>query len=353
MPFLPPQCSKSGRDISRPGVHSFTSLNHFSNPMENSLSDSGESLTRNPDLGILTRRGFIAASAATLASCKAASSVSPPSQTAAVKPPSNKDYRTPSVQGPVPRNNAGNHSSNFSKDAGVTFSRVQVSGNFIAITFDDGPHPQNTPRLLDMLAKRNIKATFYVIGRSVDLHPGVLRRTVAEGHEIGNHSHTHRLLSKLGNDEVRQEMKRCQDAVGRAAGVRPRTMRPPYGGLLQSQRELVHEEFGYPTILWPVDPLDWKRPWPFRGCLPHSLRDDCGRNRPRARSPFTDCRRHAGHPRRAAETWLQVRDCLPVDRDENGCLRTGLRDRRPVSFTKLPAAFREPGPLRRAILRHP
>jgi peptidoglycan/xylan/chitin deacetylase (PgdA/CDA1 family) len=57
-------------------------------------------------------------------------------------------------------------------------------------------------------------------------------------------------------------MQRCQDAIVAAAGVRPRTMRPPYGGLLQRQRELVHQEFGYPTILWSVDPLDWKRPGP-------------------------------------------------------------------------------------------
>jgi peptidoglycan/xylan/chitin deacetylase (PgdA/CDA1 family) len=101
-----------------------------------------------------------------------------------------------------------------------------------------------------------------VIGRSVNLHPGVLRRTVAEGHEIGNHSQTHRLLSKLGDAEVRKEMQQCQDAIVRAAGVRPRTMRPPYGGLLQRQRQLIHDEFGYPTILWSVDPLDWKRPGP-------------------------------------------------------------------------------------------
>ncbi|MEP2774960.1 MAG: polysaccharide deacetylase family protein [Luteolibacter sp.] len=230
--------------------------------MDHSLEQIGSSLANTPSLGKITRRGFIAASAATMASCKAASSTPSAGPTAAVKTPSNKEYRTPSVNGPVQRNNAGNPSSNFSKNAGVTFSRVPVSGNYIAITFDDGPHPQNTPRLLDMLAQRNIKATFYVIGRSVDLHPGVLRRTVAEGHEIGNHSHTHRLLSKLGDSEVRQEMQRCQDAIGRAAGVRPRTMRPPYGGLLQRQRELIHDEFGYPTILWSVDPLDWKRPGP-------------------------------------------------------------------------------------------
>lgn len=228
--------------------------------MDNSLQNIGKSLISNPELGKLSRRGFIAATSATLASCKAATTTLPTSPTAQVKTTSNQNYRTPSVGGPVPRNDVGNFPSNFSKDAGVTFSRVLVSGNYIAMTYDDGPHPQNTPRLLDMLAKRNIKATFYVIGRSVDLHPGVLRRTVAEGHEIGNHSQTHRLLTKLGDSELRQEMKRCEDAIARAAGVRPRTMRPPYGGLLQRQREIVHNEFGYPTILWSVDPLDWKRP---------------------------------------------------------------------------------------------
>lgn len=230
--------------------------------MDHPLHNIGTSLIQNPELGILTRRGFMAATAVTLASCKAASSSLPSPANAPVKTTANTDYKTPSVKGSVPRNNVGNHSSNFSKSAGITFSRVHVSGNYIAITFDDGPHPQNTPRLLDILAKRNVKATFYVIGRSVDLHPGVLRRTVAEGHEIGNHSHTHRLLSKLSDTEVRQEMQRCQDAIGRAAGVRPRTMRPPYGGFLQRQREMVHDEFGYPTILWSVDPLDWKRPGP-------------------------------------------------------------------------------------------
>jgi peptidoglycan/xylan/chitin deacetylase (PgdA/CDA1 family) len=185
-----------------------------------------------------------------------------PQGAAPVKTTANAGYRTPSLQGPVPRNPDMALGSDFSKGAGVTFTRVMVSGNYIAITFDDGPHPQNTPRLLDMLRARNIKATFYVIGRSVELYPQIVRRTVAEGHEIGNHTHTHRLLSKLSDSEVRSELSRCQDAIARAAGVRPRTMRPPYGGLLQRQRELVHAEFGYPTILWSVDPLDWKRPGP-------------------------------------------------------------------------------------------
>lgn len=224
--------------------------------MENHIRNICPSLSRNANLGKFSRRGFIAATTAALASCKTAAPIASEN----IKNQPNTNYPTPSVQGSALRNNVANHSSDFSMNAGVTFSRVLVSGNFIAMTFDDGPHPRNTPRLLDMLASRNIKATFYVIGRSVDLHPGILRRTVAEGHEIGNHSQTHRLLSKLSDSEVRLEMRRCLDSVGRAAGVRMRTMRPPYGGLLQSQRELVHREFGYPTILWSVDPLDWKRP---------------------------------------------------------------------------------------------
>ena len=209
-------------------------------------------------VGRFSRRGFMLL-AASLSSCSAAN---PLAGNAPVKTPSNSNYRTPALQGPIPRNPDMRHSSDFSRNSGITFSRVLVSGNYVAITFDDGPHPQNTPRLLDILRARNVKATFYVIGRSVDLYPQVVRRTVAEGHEMGNHSHTHRLLSKLSDSELRMEMARCRDAVGRAAGVRMRTMRPPYGGLLQRQRELVHAEFGYPTILWAVDPLDWKRPGP-------------------------------------------------------------------------------------------
>jgi peptidoglycan/xylan/chitin deacetylase (PgdA/CDA1 family) len=235
----------------------------MSHPLPNSGFPTPDSAmpaesTQTDAAGRLSRRGFMLL-AASLSSCAAAN---PLSRNAPVRTPSNSNYRTPAIQGPIPRNPDMSLSSDFSRGSGISFSRVLVSGNYVAMTFDDGPHPQNTPRLLDILRARNVKATFYVIGRSVDLYPQVVRRTVAEGHEIGNHSHTHRLLSKLSDSELRMEMERCRDAVGRAAGVRMRTMRPPYGGLLQRQRELVHAEFGYPTILWNVDPLDWKRPGP-------------------------------------------------------------------------------------------
>jgi peptidoglycan/xylan/chitin deacetylase (PgdA/CDA1 family) len=178
----------------------------------------------------------------------------------AVKTVSNSGYRTPTLGGPVLRNPDMRMGAGFSAAAGVTQSRGPSDRPFVAMTFDDGPHPQNTPRLLDMLRARNIKATFYVIGRSVENYPQIVRRIVAEGHEIGNHTYTHRNLTKLSDSEVLRELTRTKDAIVAASGVQPRTMRPPYGALLQRQRSMIHSDFGYPTILWSVDPRDWQRP---------------------------------------------------------------------------------------------
>jgi peptidoglycan/xylan/chitin deacetylase (PgdA/CDA1 family) len=244
----------------------------MSNPIESLgykiLTASSQAASSDEGLPKLSRRGFMVLSAALGSSCSMASSAKPDATAAAapVDPASapartapNTAYRTPRPRGPVPRNPDMNLPAGGAS-SGVTFSRVAVSQPYIAITFDDGPHPKNTPRLLDMLRERNIKATYYVIGRNVDLYPNVLRRTVSEGHEIGNHTYTHPILSKLSDSAVRDELTKCRDAVARAAGVQPRTMRPPYGALLQRQREWVRAELNYPTIMWSVDPLDWKRP---------------------------------------------------------------------------------------------
>jgi peptidoglycan/xylan/chitin deacetylase (PgdA/CDA1 family) len=163
-------------------------------------------------------------------------------------------------QGGMMRNPDAEMSGEFSRSRGVSFSRVAAPGPYVALTFDDGPHASNTPRLLNILRSRNVKATFYVIGKNVDLYPDIVRRTVAEGHELGNHSYTHPILSRLGQSALFSEIRKTDDAIMRAAGVRPRTLRPPYGALTQSQRELVLSTFGYPTIMWSVDPLDWKKP---------------------------------------------------------------------------------------------
>jgi peptidoglycan/xylan/chitin deacetylase (PgdA/CDA1 family) len=158
------------------------------------------------------------------------------------------------------RNPDADMSSNFARSGRVTYTSVSAPGPYVALTFDDGPHSVNTPRLLNILRSRNVKATFYVIGKNVDLYPGIVRRTVDEGHEIGNHSYTHPVLSRLSQQALHSELRKTDDAIMRAAGVRPRTMRPPYGALTQAQREWVMSTFGYPTIMWSVDPLDWKKP---------------------------------------------------------------------------------------------
>jgi peptidoglycan/xylan/chitin deacetylase (PgdA/CDA1 family) len=132
----------------------------------------------------------------------------------------------------------------------------------VALTFDDGPHPKNTPRLLDMLRERNVRATFYVVGQNVKEFPEIVRRIAEEGHEIGNHSYTHKNLQKLSDAAVRQELEKTRVAIKEAAGVEPLTMRPPYGAFSTRQREWAFQEFGYPAVMWSVDPLDWKRPGP-------------------------------------------------------------------------------------------
>jgi peptidoglycan/xylan/chitin deacetylase (PgdA/CDA1 family) len=173
----------------------------------------------------------------------------------------NTQYRQPSYVNRGLKNPNMNLPSEFS-GATVTHSRGLSAQPYVAMTFDDGPHPRNTPRLLDILRARNIKATFYVIGQNVDRHAGIVRRIVAEGHEIGNHTYTHRKLTALSDSQVETEMKKTEDAIIRAAGVKPRTMRPPYGALLQRQRSMIFSSFSYPTIMWSVDPNDWRRPGP-------------------------------------------------------------------------------------------
>ena len=144
----------------------------------------------------------------------------------------------------------------------ITFTDVNVDGPYIAMTFDDGPHATNTPKLLEMAAKRHIKLTFFVLGECVEQNPAVLQREVAEGHEIGNHSWSHPNLAKLSDEAVRSQLQRTQDIIVKTTGVKPKLMRPPYGELTKRQRIWVNHDFGYKVILWDVDPLDWKRPGP-------------------------------------------------------------------------------------------
>ena len=147
-------------------------------------------------------------------------------------------------------------------DPPTTFNSVHVDGPYIAMTFDDGPHATLTPKLLDILAARHMKVTFFVLGECVQENPEVLRRAAREGHEIASHSWSHPNLGKMSDEGVRSQLQRTDDIIRTTIGVRPTLFRPPYGSITSHEKQWIHDRFGYRIILWDVDPLDWKRPGP-------------------------------------------------------------------------------------------
>ncbi len=141
---------------------------------------------------------------------------------------------------------------------GPAFHSASIGTPHLALTFDDGPHGTLTPRLLDMLAERQARATFYVIGRNVEAHPKIARRIVEEGHEIANHTWSHPALSRLSAERVAEELRRTHETVLEVTGVRMSNLRPPYGALNDRVRQVAFDRHGYDTVMWSVDPLDWK-----------------------------------------------------------------------------------------------
>jgi len=148
----------------------------------------------------------------------------------------------------------------------ATHGRSGTSGGRIALTFDDGPDPRTTPRILDLLREHDLKATFFVLGRQVKERPGLLRRIVKEGHTIGNHTYNHTDMSGLSQKRMRLELRRTQEAVDNALGYHhPMVlMRPPYGNpylagsdTLPVFRKVVRNQGLFP-ILWTVDPRDYQ-----------------------------------------------------------------------------------------------
>src|SRR5262245_57758351 len=148
------------------------------------------------------------------------------------------------------------------EEPGITFNSVHVDGPYIAMTFDDGPSATLTPKLLDILAAHHMKVTFFVLGEMVAEHPEILARAAREGHEIASHSWSHPNLGKMSQEGVRSQLQRTDDEIKKAIGKRPTLFRPPYGSITERQKRWIHDEFGYDTILWDVDPLDWRRPGP-------------------------------------------------------------------------------------------
>jgi peptidoglycan-N-acetylglucosamine deacetylase len=140
------------------------------------------------------------------------------------------------------------------------YTHVRTSERDLAMTFDDGPSAEYTPRLLDLLKARHLKATFFLVGENVQAHPELVRRILAEGHEIGNHTWDHPQLSKLTDAQATDEIEKTQDAIRAACGVTPTLLRPPYGALNKPEHIWIPQQLKLNVIYWSVDTEDWKRP---------------------------------------------------------------------------------------------
>jgi len=135
----------------------------------------------------------------------------------------------------------------------VDVSGVTPGSKLVALTFDDGPSAATTPRLLDILATNGVKATFFVLGTMAQRSPDILRREVAEGHEVGSHTPYHNQLTNLSFAQVRAEAVEMDRIFTNILGTVPPFTRPPYG----SYNATVGQALGQPMILWSVDPRDW------------------------------------------------------------------------------------------------
>ena len=203
----------------------------------------------------MNRRYFLTlAVPALLPSCNTSKPAPARPQETVAAPPAPSRPQQPAA----PRFRAGPIPARLPAGIPVSFNSCAANGPYLAMTFDDGPHASQTPRLLDMLRSWGITATFFLIGRNAAAHPGIVRRIVAEGHEVANHSWSHPKLGPMPDGAVRDELRRTHDAIVNACGVRPLVFRPPYGSITPAQKEWIAAEFGYPTIMWSVYPNDWK-----------------------------------------------------------------------------------------------
>jgi peptidoglycan-N-acetylglucosamine deacetylase len=128
----------------------------------------------------------------------------------------------------------------------------------VAVTFDDGPHEEGTPRVLEELGRRAAKATFFLVGEQVARRPALARRIVEDGHEVAVHGFRHTLLLRRRTSELAADLDRCVATIEDATGVAPSLYRPPYG--VFSAGALAHvRSRGWRPLLWSTWGRDWRR----------------------------------------------------------------------------------------------
>ncbi|OGX39160.1 MAG: hypothetical protein A3G91_06445 [Omnitrophica WOR_2 bacterium RIFCSPLOWO2_12_FULL_50_9] len=137
-----------------------------------------------------------------------------------------------------------------------TIYRVKTDRKRVALTFDDGPSPVWTPKILDELKKADIKATFFMIGHHVQKYPEVARRVAQEGHTLGNHGYAHSVLLYYTLPEIEEEIKYTEYVIRETTGCTTRIFRPPKAWLSRSIKKKI-KAMGYDIILWSLNSKDW------------------------------------------------------------------------------------------------
>lgn len=135
------------------------------------------------------------------------------------------------------------------------------STKIVALTFDDGPWPAQTEQVLDILARNEVKATFFMVGHQVDRYPAIAKRVADEGHVVGNHTQNHTILTRQNSEVTRKQIMEGSFTIRDATSVLPRWFRPPGGGMNMS---VVNEakRMKMDLVMWDVDPQDWRKPAP-------------------------------------------------------------------------------------------
>jgi peptidoglycan-N-acetylglucosamine deacetylase len=127
----------------------------------------------------------------------------------------------------------------------------------LALTFDDGPNPAWTPRLLDILAGHDVRATFFLVGKFAQAEPALVRRIAGAGHAIGNHSWSHPNLALTGGLKIREELMRTSESIEQTVGKRVRFFRPPFGARRPKVFHIARS-LGLAPVLWNAMTSDWK-----------------------------------------------------------------------------------------------
>lgn len=171
----------------------------------------------------------------------------------------------------------------------------------VALTFDDGPHPDATPRLLRLLDNAGVRATFFLLGRMAEKHPRVVRAIAAGGHEIGVHGYDHRLLTGRGPTATREDLDRATAAITAVTGARPLWWRPPYG-VANTAALLEARRIGLRPVLWTT----WGRDWTAT-CTPDSVYRSVLRKLDGGGTILLHDSDHAA----AADCWVAMLSALP------------------------------------------